>query len=283
MPRLIFQGEPVGSDFWLAAPYILVVKVARADLVGARQPVFRGGPKTLQLVRFTVNVEDVIQGNMPDKNISFYFFAKTDATPHYYLDPGKRYIVSLRREGGVWRSWADGSQLAIWVHSGSHAQKDLPLDLGPATTIAYILLTPGTDCNLKEFAGFLDWPPQGYGGPGYLNERLKELQHSPSQMVREEACLAMARLLWHQPKCLEECLHSPDGRVRSAAAKFKVDDVHLLELLRHNPSALFNKGWSDYISEMFEIYAEDMRPEVRKAACAALRSFDPQRAAAHCR
>ena len=105
-PRLILQGEPVGNGFWLAAPHVAAVKIVRADLVGARESMFQGGPKVLQLIRFSANVENVIKGNLPEKTIAFFFFVKTDQNPYYYLYPGKRYIVSLRNEGGVLRSWA---------------------------------------------------------------------------------------------------------------------------------------------------------------------------------
>jgi len=54
-------------------------------------------------------------------------------------------------------------------------------------------------------------------------------------------------------------------------------------LLRDNPAALFSKAWTDYITQMFEIYTEDTRPEVRQAACASLRSFAPPQAKQYCR
>lgn len=282
-PRLIFQGESVGNDFWLSAPYVLAIKVVRADLLGSRQLAYPDGPKDLQLVKFTANVENVIKGNLPDKKISFFFFVKMDGKPHYYLDPGKRYIVSLRREGGMLRSFADGTQLRIWVHSGYHNQKDLPVDLGPARTIAYILLTPGADCDLKEFAQFLAFPDYDYREPAYLNERLKDLQLSSSRMLREAACLTTARVFGFRPGCLRQCLYSPDGSTRSAAAAFlKSDDLKLPELLLKNPSALFPKSWSDYISQMFMIYTEDIRPEVREKACASLRAFAPNKGGEPC-
>ena len=98
-PRLILQGENVGNEFWLAAPYILAVKIISATLDGSPEPIFEGGPKTLQLVRFVADVENVIKGELSDKRITFFFFVKVDQNPRYYLDPGKRYIVSLRHEG----------------------------------------------------------------------------------------------------------------------------------------------------------------------------------------
>ncbi|MGD0869843.1 MAG: hypothetical protein ABSB88_09855 [Bryobacteraceae bacterium] len=281
-PRLILQGEEVGDEFWLTAPCVAVVKITSANLQGPREPFFQGAPKTLQLVKFVANVENVIKGDLPGKEIAFFFFAKADQNPTYYLDPGKRYIVSLRNEGGVWRSFADATQLKIWVRSGSHNQKDLPLELGPEATIAYIQLTPGADCDLHDFGMALGWPR--YGDPRYVNQRLKELELSPNRELRDSACLETATMFWHRPKCLEQVLDSPDARDRRAAAKdLKEDGANLSARLRINPSSLFSKHCTDYMTQMFEVYAEDVRPEVRKAACGYLRSFAPQQADEHCK
>jgi len=283
-PRLILHGEPVGDDFWLSAPYILAVKIVSADPQGSPEPIYQGGPKTLQLIKYEAIVDNVIKGDLPNKNIAFFFFDKLDQRPRYQLRPGNRYITSLRDEGGILRSFADARQLKIEVNSGSHDQKDLPLALGPATTIAYILLTPGSDCDLQLFATTLRWPPISSVGPQYVNERLKQLQLNSDQYLRDTACEIAATIFWHRPKCLEHALQSSDSGIRRSAARFlDEDDVNLLPVLRSDPSYLFNKGWSDYIIEMFEIYTEDIRPEVRQAACAALRGFAPQRAVERCK
>ncbi len=286
-PRLILQAEPVGEDFWLAAPYVLVVRIVRADLQGPLQPVFQGGPKTLQLVKFVADVENVIKGDLQDKRIGFFFFVKVDQNPRYYLDAGKRYIVSLRSEGGLLRSWADASQLNVAVLSGSHNQNDLPLDLGADTTIAYILLTPGIGCDLGNFASTLGMTSATafrYSNPAYMDERLRQLQLSSNRQLRDSACLTAATIFWHRPECLEQALNSPDNGTRLAAAGLlKDDDLNLSGRLRDNPFSLFPKPWTAYMSQMFEIYAEDMRPGVRKSACESLRNFAPQDAVKRCK
>jgi hypothetical protein len=279
-PRLILQTDPVGREFWLAAPYVLAVKIVSASQQGSPEPIFQGGPKTLQLLKFDASVENLIKGDLPG-NVTFFFFAKLDQKPSYFLEPGKRYIVSLRSEGGVLRSWADATQLMIRVRSGSHSQKELPLELGPEATIAYILLTPGSDVDLREFGNSLTWPY--YGDPAYVNQLLKQLELSPDQTLRDSACLSTASMFWIRPKCLEQVLSSPDANAQKAAAGFLKDDVNLPERLRANPFFQSPQHWTDYSTQMLEIYSEDMRPEVRKAACASLRSFAPERAVEHCR
>ncbi len=282
LPRLIRQGEPVGKEFWLAAPYLLVIKVTGSDLVGSLQPSFQGGPKILQLVKFSANVENAIKGNFHKGPITFFFFANIDQTPTYFLDRGKRYIVSLRSEGGILRSWADASQLKIEVHSGEHSQAGLPLDLGPEATIAYILLTPGTDCDLKTFANTLDWPR--YGDPGYVNERLKQLERRSDRDLGDAACVVAASIFWHRPPCLRRCLQSSNPKTRESAARFlETDRVNLLGRLQDDPSSLFPKPWSDYVWQMLAIYTEDTRPEVRRAACRALQKISPQPGPERCK
>jgi hypothetical protein len=272
-PRLIQPDEPVGKDFWLAAPYVLVVKILRAGLEGQKRSIFRGGEPTLQLVRFEADVENVIKGNLANKRISFYFFVETDHHGEaYFLSPGRRYIVSLRREGGVLRSWADATQLRIWVHSGAHAQRDLPLTLGAETSIAYIMLTPGAGCSLREFENTLSW---SYGKPEYVQQRLERLQLSSDRELRESACLASAAWFAYRPQCLLAVAGSPDEGNRQQASGFlETDDVNLAGLLQSNPPALFPEG--DYMAQMLGIYSQDLRPEVRKRAREILQRFRPQ-------
>lgn len=281
-PRLVLQEEPVGDDFWLAAPYVLVVKIVSSDLEGPREPIFLGGPKTLQLVKFTANVENTIKGDLPKGTITFFFFAKIDQNPNYYLDPGKRYIVSLRSEGSVLRSWADATQLKIEIRSGSHAQQDLPLDLGPSATITYLLLTPGTDYDPDVFRKSLGWPPYSHAGPRYVHERLVLLQRNSNRLISDSACVASASMFWYRPKCLEEALKSPEGNIREAAVGLSKDNLNLLDRLKANPFFLSPDSWTNYSFQMLEIFAEDVRPDVRKAACASLRNFAPTRAVASC-
>ena len=44
-PRLILQGEPVGNEFLLAAPYVLAVRITDAKLRGEPEAIAPGGPK----------------------------------------------------------------------------------------------------------------------------------------------------------------------------------------------------------------------------------------------
>ncbi len=284
-PRLIIESEHVGRDFWLGAPYIAAVKIIHADLQGARQSLFQGGPKSLQLVKFEAQVENAIRGEFPSETISFYFFAYLDQKHEYYLSPGKRYIVSLRSEGGVLRSFSDGTQLNIEVYSGSHNQKDLPLELGPAATIAYIRLTPGMDLDLDKFKQHLSdaWIPSD-GSPKYVYERLRVLRKYSDPTVGDAACVAMTLMFEQRGKCLEQAGHSMDASVRHTANEFlEYDDARLLKQLRSDPSSLVPEPWREYMPQMLEIYADDARPEIQKAACSSLRSFASQQTVEQCK
>jgi hypothetical protein len=281
-PRLVLHEEPVGDDFWFAAPYVLVVRIISADTAGPRESIYHGGPKTLQLVKFLANVENTIKGNLPDKTITFFFFTKIDQNPNYYLDPGKRYVVSLRSEGDVLRSWADATQLKIEIRSGAHSQQDLPLNLGPSTTIAYLLLTPGTDYDPDVFRRSLAWPPYSHASPEYVQERLMLLQRHSNRLISDSACVASASMFWYHPKCLEGASNSPDGTIRQAATELFRDNFNLLERLKANPFFLSSDSWTNYSFQMLEIFSQDARPDVRKEACLFLRDFAPARAVPTC-
>ena len=284
VPRLILQGEPVGNEFWLAAPYIAAVRMIRSDLQGPREPMFPGGPNSLQLIKFEAEVENQIRGDLGARTITFFFYANLETSPDYYLYPGRRYIVALRREGRVLRSWADATQLRIEIHSGVHSQRDLPVDQGPGVTIAYILLTPGSNCDFEGFANSLPAPVDAYAAPGYVKRRLELLQSHVNSSIRESACFTAASMFWYQPKCLVELSSSSDPRVREAAMSRLTDtDVDLKARLETNPFQFLPRDWSDYMWQRFEIFTEDRRPAVREAACALLKRLGRPQTATNCK
>jgi len=69
VPRLIIEGEPVGRDFYLSAPYIAVVKILKQTAVGPRKAIAEGEPKDFALVRYDAIVENTIRGKFPTPNI----------------------------------------------------------------------------------------------------------------------------------------------------------------------------------------------------------------------
>jgi hypothetical protein len=278
-PRLILATERVGDDFWLAAPYVVVANIRSADLIGPRQPEYAGAPRTLQLVKFSADLENVIKGDIQPGAVVFYYFAKADQKDYYFLDPGKRYIISLRKEGTVLRSFADATQLRIRVLSGVHDQKQLPLDRDVKEVINYILLTPGANCDLAAFPADMHF---AYDLPADVHQLLERLRSHPDQRVRDSACREEASRFWYLPKCLQSSLASPDERTRkSAAAMIAEDDTEYW--LRKNPYFNFPNHWIAYMSQVFEILAGDERPAVRKEACAQLRVLNPGAAAKACK
>jgi hypothetical protein len=280
VPRLILEGEPVGRDFYLHAPYVAVVKITKSAIIGSPRPIFRGGPKDLTLVRYDGIVENAIRGRFPGPVTSFYFFSNAGQKHPYDLRPGERYIVSLRKEGEVFRSWSDATQLKIEVDSGSHNQKDLPLDLGVEAAIAYILIMPGGDFPRDEYhLGGYQWElvkSTDYliAVPQYSYGLLKKVQQDGDPGVRRTACTAAAMVF----QVLEKCIPpgDPDPAVRPSSQE-------TVEFLQKSPSTVLPDRWSGYLLEMLEIYADDARPEIRTAACAALKKIAPERKVAVCR
>lgn len=282
VPRLIIEGEPVGREFYLSAPYLAVVKIVNFAFVGSRRAIFEGGPKDLVLVKYDATVENTIRGEFPTPSISFYFFINLGQKHPYDFQPGERYIVSLRTEGGVFRSWSDATQLKIEVESGSHNQQDLPLQLGPESTIAYILITPGNDLIMDKYhldgyqIGLMRNEDDILAVPKYAYELLTNLQKHGDPRVRGVACHAVSFLLIHD---LTNCptADKPDPEV----ARERLSET--LEFLQKTPSALLPERWNNYLLEMLEIYTDDARPAVRAAACADLRNIAPERKVANCR
>ena len=274
------EGEPVGRDFYLAAPYIAVVKITNFAFVSTIKATAERPPTGLALVRYDAIVENTIRGTFPTPGISFYFFMNFDQKHPYDLRPGEHYIVSLRKDGGFFRSWSDATQLKIEVDSGSHNQQDLPLQLGPEATIAYILITPGNDLPLDHLDGYqiglMRNEDDILAVPKYAYKLAKNLQKDADPRVRGALCRGISGLLSHdQTNC--PGADKPDPETAGERLQQTVD------FLQKTPSALLPEGWNERFLETLEIHADDARPAVRAAACADLRNIAPERKVANCR
>ena len=280
VPRLIIEGEPVGRDFYLAAPYIAVVKITNFAFVSPIKATSERPPTGLALVRYDAVVENTIRGTFPTPSISFFFFMNFDQKHRYDFRPGVRYIVSLRKDGRVFRSWSDATQLKIEVDSGSHNQRDLPLQLGPEATIAYILITPGNDLPLDHLGGYQSGLMRNEDDilsvPMYSYELVKNLQKHADPRVRAALCRGITGHLTHNRT---DCPAADKLDPETADETLR----ETLEFLQKTPSALLPERWNNYLLEMLEIWADDPRPAVRAATCADLRNIAPERKVASCR
>lgn len=266
---MIVQGTAGGVQLGMDAPYVAVIRVLDAGPQGPRLPLDQHGPKTVQLVRCVANVENAIRGELKPGPITIYFFANLGPSPDYMFTPGERYITALRRDGDTWRSWTDGQQMLIHVFSGSHEQETLPLDRGPWTAVAYILLTPTADYAKDDFftrnlSGNEIYFSQA--GPLYVRERFREMEKSKDPAIRDWGCLADSSIGRYHPPCLDSLVNSQDAEIRAAAEQRLRDADNdrraflSLPLLRVARPELQN-----YI-EQLAILAEDARPDVRAAA-----------------
>lgn len=285
-PRILRQTEPVSSGFWLSAPHVLVITIRTAVLKTSYESP-QDKQAVLQLVEFTADVENVISGQPVGREVRFYFFVDPSQRPRYWLSPKQRYIVSLRRDGKVLRSMADVKQLAIPVHSGRHEQATLPSDASPGRKIAYLLLTPGIDCDISRFIQHLAlWELDDYAPEQYVFLLMKRLQTHSDRRLRDAACLATAKGFWFRPSCLSSCLASPDADVRQSAERLvneEDDKLQLIDRLERDPLSLLPPRFKASIETKLEVYVEDMRPEVRRLACVNLRRMFPQREIPRCK
>jgi hypothetical protein len=280
VPRLILEGKPVGREFYLSAPYIAVVKITNFAFVSNIKATPERPPTGLALVRYDAIVENSIRGTFPTPSISFYFFMNFDQKHRYDFRPGEHYIVSLRKDGGRFRSWSDATQLKIEVDSGSHNQQDLPLRLGPEATIAYILITPGNDLRMDHLDGYqiglMKNEEDILSVPKYAYELVRNLQQHADPRLRGALCRGISGLLTHDQN---DCPGADKPDPETAGERRR----ETLEFLQKTPSALLPERWNNYLLEMLEIYAADARPAVRAAACADLRNIAPERRVANCR
>jgi hypothetical protein len=99
VPRLILEGEPVGREFYLSAPYIAVVKITNFAFLTTLKATSERPPTGIALVRYDAIVENTIRGTLPTPSISFYFFMNFDQKHPYDLGRALHRVAQKRRRG----------------------------------------------------------------------------------------------------------------------------------------------------------------------------------------
>ena len=267
VPREFEQRElPTETSFWLSAPNIAVVKVLSNKPIGRLYRARSGQKPELQLFEISVEVENVLQGEDLGESTSFYFFRQRFTRGRYDFDPGERYIVFLRKDGEVLRTMTDLWYYFLPVGSGRHETDKLPSTPNLETKIAYILLTPGSGFNSKAFEQNVDAAVRWRGQEKYKVSLLSQLLTNPDRSLRDQVCVILAVDFWIMPDCLASASESSDERLKERAkGLMQKDDAEVERRLRESPLTLL-PDIAEKVSDGFEIFTFDSRPEVRRLA-----------------
>lgn len=296
-PRVILPGEGVGRAFWLNAPKIAIVTIEKAAWLGPDYPI-TPGKLVLRLVAVDATVENLIQGELREGPIRFYFFTNSVtagdayATVQTWFDAGSRYVVFLREDGGILRTMADLTQPNIKIRSGRHDK--LPLSLkdaprgDPGAVIAAAALTPATD----HVNGFAESITDSFGqlvsvAPyGYVGRLLRALLANSDQATRESACLALSFHYSYRDPCFESLSDSKDPEIRQRASVLapakRASPQRLVSALSVAPDSITAPEVVEAVADELELYTFDRDVSVSRQACRALSRIFPSRKFPRC-
>ena len=161
-------------------------------------------PNAWHLVKASVEVEDVLQGEGSPGPADFYFHLGGKTGDWNSLQPRERYIFFLTRDRGVLRAAWDQWRSAIPVASGTH--RSLPSMPGRSLVerVSVMLLTPGGALNPAHFVGsFAKSVPFAIGHLGRWRtaKLLKRLTADPRPGIRLGACAQLTARYWGQDAC----------------------------------------------------------------------------------
>jgi hypothetical protein len=290
LPRVLLPGEDVGSYFWLQSPIIAIVKVNNANWMGSEIQVTPADKLAVRLVRVIADVEYVIKGQIEKGTVQFYFFANTLSydgrrTVASWLDPGKRYIIFLRKDGDVLRTMTDVAVLHLRILSGRHDRLPSSLEnhisANSGTAIAEMALSPTAD-HEQGFADHIDLTQselRRFLPPADIAVLLRKLLVSPETDIRTKACLALLNSFQYRDPCVQRLIKSRDVVISPQDAltiRGKKDIGNDLAIvLRDNPLSLSIRGKVEELSGDLELFTYDLDAEVRKQACETLQRLFP--------
>ena len=296
-PRIILPGEGLTGLFWSLAPNIAIVTITDARRAGPDIEV-TPGKFVVHLVQVNAQVENVLKGDLTPGTARFYFFTNSlianvgYTTPLSWFEPGYRYAVFLRDDGGVFRTMADLTEPNIPIRSGRHAAypstvADL-LRRDPGAAIAALALSPSVDHEKGFATGIEDTYARLLliASSRKLAGLLRQLLTNPDREIREQACLALSLNYSYTDPCFESLLESGDPAIRQRAnfwaPRKRATEKSLLVALKEDPTSLSISKNVDDLPGDLELITFDWDPSVRQQACEALHRLFPLRTFQKC-
>ena len=171
-------------------------------------------PNAWHLVKASVEVEEVLQGEGSLGPADFYFHLGGKTGDWNSLQPRERYIFFLTHDRGVLRAAWDQWRSAIPVASGIH--RSLPYMPGRPLVerVSVMLLTPGGALNPAHFVGsFAKSVPfaMGHLGRWRTAKLLKRLTADPRPGIRLGACAQLTARYWGQDACWKDMVGGEQG------------------------------------------------------------------------
>ena len=174
-------------------------------------------PNAWHLMKATVDVEDVLQGQTRAGTDEFYFHVGRKTGDWNSLQPRERYVFFLTRDRGVLRAAWDHWRSVIPVASGIH--RSLPMSrTSLGGTCVGDAAHPRWRVNPAHFVGgFARSVPfvMGHLGRWRTAKLLKQLAADARPEIRLGACAQLTASYWGQDACWNEVDGSQPGIRRS--------------------------------------------------------------------
>lgn len=256
-PRLEWPSNEPWKKRWVQAPIIVVGKAASVNSKGGRSIQRGEWSINVRLHEISVEVENVIHGNVPEGRIRVYRYGHFNGhtpgnIPIDHIMPGERRVFFLLPFGRYYRMIEDVVAGSFPVASGRHRQ--LPKERPVLEQIAEVLVLPGEAFDEDQYARSLDVQASSTV-PALVGLRrtvllLREVVSRGPKPVSAQACLSLYRLYPFGDNCIEALLHGPGTPVLlrekalDTAKSYGGGKAKELEQFKKNPAAWFNT-WVD--------------------------------------
>lgn len=269
-PRFDFQTPEPWIIGWLRAPVIAVGTISSLTPKGSALAEGPGQPIQVRLFELTVDIENVIRGDVRVRNIRVYRYGHElgqlpGHIPVQPFFPGERRVFCLLPEGVDYREVEDIVAGSFVVASGAHPQRDREKK-SVLQQIAEVLLLPGVGFDEGHYARSIDVSTSSRVLPMVGYERtvglLRNVMASTPATVAAEACLALYALHPFGDDCVQKLLHeaSSPAAVRTKAmetVKLYGDGKRVELLTLKERPVIWFKSWLEKIQTTVYATATD--------------------------
>lgn len=177
-------------------PIILVGRVTGSSAVGKPRRSVWGASGEVQMYRVNVSVENLLKGDLSEKNIPVFYFVRWGA----WEGPprlgswriGDREMFFLQSNAGVLRTICDNYQHCVLpVFTGAHPGWSPDPKTGVGYQIIDFLLTRGKGCSDEDLIRQIQRTPSFDINNWSAIHKLEQLAENEPTAVRDEACHAL--------------------------------------------------------------------------------------------
>jgi hypothetical protein len=146
--------------------------------------------RPVQLWKVRIKIEQIVQGQMPDKSMDVFYFVdlggSTGPWSHLVnIQAGHSEIFFLQKDGNRWRTICDGWRTCVlWVRTGTHYNYKLDRRLPVESLLTNLLLSRGDQTSDAQMIDAIYHPEGRLGWEGVFNRFQQLANEEKSPRVR---------------------------------------------------------------------------------------------------